>query len=432
MIRFGTDGIRGVFGEELTLDIAYKFGNAISGNVLIGHDTRFSSSMLADKLIEGLVDAGGNATYVGVCPTAGVAYLTRKEKCDFGVVITASHNPSEYNGIKLFGKNGQKIDSGCEKLIEKHINFENIIKKNKKGKRFDKLFLLNEYIEFLHKNVSNSDFSKFKIVLDCANGAAYKIAPTLFEKMGVKIFLLGCEPDGRNINKNCGSLHIENLQKEVVLKKADFGFSFDGDADRLIAVDENGAAVDGDMLLYLIATNYLEKEKLNKRTVVGTKMTNLGVEKAFCEKGISLSRVDVGDKYINEELERKCLLLGAEQSGHILMKDRHSTGDGILSALVVTEICKEKKKNLSQFFDFEKYKQTIKNVFVKNRDEVFESEELKNEIEKQNKLLKNDGRILVRKSGTEPLIRIMVESKDENLNNKIAEDIEMKIHDFEK
>lgn len=432
MIRFGTDGIRGVFGEKLTLDVAYKFGNAISGNVLIGHDTRFSSNMLADKLIEGLVDAGGNATYVGVCPTAGVAYLTRKEKCDFGVVITASHNPSEYNGIKLFGKNGQKIDSGCEKLIEKHINFENIIKKNKKGKRFDKEFLLNEYIEFLHKNVSNSDFSKFKIVLDCANGAAYKIAPILFEKMGAKVFLLGCEPDGRNINENCGSLHIENLQKEVVLKKADFGFSFDGDADRLIAVDENGAAVDGDMLLYLIATNYLEKGKLNKRIVVGTKMTNLGVEKAFCEKGISLSRVDVGDKYINEELEKKCLLLGAEQSGHILMKDRHSTGDGILSALVVTEICKEKKKNLSQFFDFEKYKQTIKNVFVKNRDEVFESEELKKEIEKQNKLLKSDGRILVRKSGTEPLIRIMVESKDEKLNNKIAEDIEKKIHDLEK
>ena len=176
-------------------------------------------------------------------------------------------------------------------------------------------------------------------------------------------------------------------------------------------------------------TNYLEKGKLNKRTVVGTKMTNLGVEKALCEKGIFLSRVDVGDKYINEELEKKCLFLGAEQSGHILMKDRHSTGDGILSALVVTEICKEKKKNLSQFFDFEKYKQTIKNVFVKNRDEVFESEELKNEIEKQNKLLKSDGRILVRKSGTEPLIRIMVESKDEKLNNKIAEDIVQVIND---
>lgn len=427
MIKFGTDGIRGVFGKELTLDIAYKFGNALCGNVMIGHDTRISSSAIADKLIEGIVDAGGKATYVGVCPTAGVAFLTKNEKCDFGVVITASHNPNEYNGIKLFGKNGQKIDSGSEKKIENHINCEKIIKIQEKGNRINDLSFVNKYIDFLRKNVSFSDFSNFKIVLDCANGAACKIAPILFEKMGANIIILGCEPNGRNINENCGSLHIENLQKEVVLKGAKIGFAFDGDADRLIAVDEKGNVVDGDMLLYMIATNYLEKGKLDYKIVVGTKMTNLGVEKALYEKGITLARVDVGDKYINEELEKKNLILGAEQSGHILMKDKHSTGDGILSALVVTEICEEKKKSLSEFFNFERYKQTSINVCVKNRDKVFESVKLKNEIEKQNKILKNKGRILVRKSGTEPLIRIMVESLDENLNNQIVKSIENKI-----
>ena len=425
MIRFGTDGIRGEFGNDLTLDVAYKCGNALLGNVVIGTDTRDSGEKLAEKFAEGIVDAGGNVTFVGVCPTSGVAFLTRDFGYDFGVVITASHNPSEYNGIKIFAKNGKKIDSGCEKLIEKHINNQKISKSNQKGNRIDNFFLVEKYINFLTEKICDLDLSKLKIVLDCANGAAYKIAPILFEKMGAKVFLLGCEPDGRNINKNCGSLHIENLQKEVLKQKADMGFAFDGDGDRLIAVDENGNLVDGDMLLYLFALEYLKSGKLKERMVVGTTMTNLGVEKALNEKGVCLVRVDVGDKFINEKLEKENLLLGAEQSGHVLMKDKHITGDGILSALFVCEICLKNNKKLSKFFDFEKYKQTTKNVLVKNKDEVIEK--LQPVIEKQNRVLGESGRLLVRKSGTEPLIRIMVESKDEKMNCEIAEEIEKEI-----
>lgn len=428
MIKFGTDGIRGKFGKDLTLDIAYKCGNAIKGNIVIGQDTRESGNEIVESFIRGALDAGNSITSVGVCPTAGIAYLTQACNFDYGFVITASHNPSEYNGIKLFSGKGTKVDPYIEQAIETHINSKDNIYAPHKGDVTYSTSFVDMYKDFLTKKVTNTSLNNLHIVLDCANGASYNVAPIVFHRLGARITVLGCEPNGTNINDNCGSLHIENLQQAVLQHKADMGFAFDGDSDRLIAVDEHGQVVDGDMVLYMLALDYLKQGKLGENPiVVGTKMSNLGMEKALNAQGITLTRTDVGDKYVNAELERNNLLLGAEQSGHILIKDKHSTGDGILSAIMVADTCVRNNKKLSEFFDFELYKQSMINVQIEKRDEVFASTELAKVIEEQTFILGDDGRIIVRKSGTEPLIRIMVESNNEYINNMISSKIETTI-----
>ena len=427
MIKFGTDGIRGKFGEDLTLDIAYKIGNALKGNIIIGQDTRASGKELSAKLIQGASDAGNSITYIGVCPTAGIAYLTQSCNFDYGVVITASHNPSEYNGIKLFSGKGLKISPEVEQYIEKQINSNDVIKAKYKGPITYSYSYVNEYKKFLQKSIS-APLNDIHIVLDCANGASSTVAPSVFYNLGARVSKIGCEPNGQNINDNCGSTHIENLQNEVIKKHAQLGFAFDGDGDRLIAVDEKGNVIDGDMLLYMLALDYKKHNKLGENPqIVGTIITNLGIEKALNSLGINLIRTNVGDKYVSAELENKDLVLGAEQSGHILLKDKLSTGDGILSALAVAEICALNNKKLSEFFNFDLYEQTAINVEVKDKDAIFNCKQLQDVIIEQKELLGDLGRIIVRKSGTEPVIRVMVESENEQINKLIANEIKTSI-----
>ena len=425
---FGTDGLRGKVNDDLSFSVAYKCGNALGGKnpgckILIGRDTRKSGSFITSAFACGAMNAGCEVIDVGVCPTAGVSYLTKTLGFDFGVVISASHNPAQFNGIKIFDGSGVKLGDRREEELEKCFLKEIYVSNEKIGTYSYEPRLVLKYEEFLSRSIDES-LKELTIVLDCSNGAAYKLAPAVFRDHGAKIIATFCKPDGLNINKDCGSLHIEKLQKYVVKYKADMGFAYDGDSDRLIAVDEKGEIVDGDKLIYLFATYYKNEGMLNPAEVVGTRHSNMGVEIALRNKGINLIRTDIGDKYVGEKLNEKGLLIGGEQSGHIFLKDKHITGDGILNSLQVAKICKKTKKSLSSFFDFELYKQTNINVSVRDKMRVINSEILNKAISKEQEKIGEDGRIMIRVSGTEPFIRIMVETKDEKLSMETAKDLE--------
>ena len=394
---FGTDGVRGVANKELTCDLAYKLGRAggyvLTNNeykvkVVVGKDTRQSGDMLEAALIAGLMSVGCDVITVGVIPTPGVAYLTRKYGAECGVVISASHNPMEDNGIKFFNKDGFKLDDEIELKIEEYIdNMEKIAYNpigNEVGVRIHKHTAAQDYVDYL-KSIVDTDLTGLKVVLDCANGAAYKVAPEVFRELGAEVIAMNVTPDGENINHKCGSTHPEGLQKAVVEHNADLGLAYDGDADRLIAVDETGTIVDGDHIMILGAVYLKKQNKLANDTLVVTTMSNIGLHVAAKEYGIDLSITDVGDRYVIEEMKKSGHNLGGEQSGHMLFLDYNTTGDGTLSSLIVSKIVKEDGKTLSeQSALMTTYPQVLINVEVRNevKNKFMENDEIRAEIER--------------------------------------------------
>jgi len=421
---FGTDGLRGKVNEVLSYDVAYKIGNALSiltekPTIIIGSDTRISNSYITLALAGGAMSGGAKVIDVGVVPTAGIAYLTNLIKADYGVVISASHNSGEYNGIKIFNKDGYKLGDKEEERIERCFIREKLNNFPDIGVYEQDFTLAKLYKKFLIEN-SNRSLKGKKIVLDCAYGAAHRIAPEVFRKLGASVIASNCVNDGLKINENCGAVHPENLVKRVFRYKADMGFAFDGDSDRLIAVDENGRIIDGDMILCALAKYLKDQNKLKSNTVVGTSHTNMAIEDELKNMNVSLIRTDIGDKYVLAKLVEQNLSIGGEQSGHIILKDLATTGDGILTAIFVANMIVEKNIKASKAFDFTLYPQSNKDVVVEDKFRIMNNEELSRATTEYNLALKGKGRIMIRASGTEPKIRIMVESKDGKVNEEIA------------
>tara|TARA_B100001059_G_scaffold81664_2_gene79701 strand:+ start:8988 stop:10310 length:1323 start_codon:yes stop_codon:yes gene_type:complete len=431
-LKFGTDGIRGPVESLITPEACLKIGHATGfvmrelgwNTVVIGKDTRISGYMLESALQAGFIAAGVNVQLAGPLPTPGIAYLTKTLRNKFGVVISASHNDFLDNGIKIFNDDGEKISRDIEKRIEKYIASDlSPVKTSKIGKayRFDESG--PRYIEFCKSTVpSNISFSSLRIVLDCANGACYKVSPEIFEELGAEVITLGNNPDGYNINQDCGSTHPELIQKEVIKHRADYGISLDGDGDRVILVDEKGNILDGDDLLYILA--FSNPNRTGPWSgVVGTLMSNLGLEDGIKKLGYKFKRADVGDKYVSKMLLDKGWMLGGETSGHIICKDLVSTGDGTIAALkVISSLLLLEKKPSEILSNYTKIPQVNKAVLVSNKDIVNDKDlkTLLKEIESDMTV----GRLLVRPSGTESKIRIMVEAPEEKVAEKFADDIE--------
>lgn len=438
---FGTDGVRGIVNEDLTPDLAYKLGKSAglilkkySKNTnakpkfLIGTDTRISKDLLFTSLSSGLMSVGCDVVYVGVVPTPVVAYLTKKNSFDAGVVISASHNPFEYNGIKFFNSQGLKlsdeVELEIEQLLDSNLNEIETQKYSNVGSLVQEE-LDFEYIDYI-ENLFAFDLSGIKIVLDCANGAAYKIAPEIFKKFGADIIVINNEPNGININDNAGSTHTEHLSKTVKENKADLGLAYDGDADRLIAIDENGKEVDGDIIMLLIANKMKEDGKLRNNKLAVTVMSNLGLHESAKQLGIDIEMTSVGDRYVLERMLEKDLSIGGEQSGHMIFLDYNTTGDGIITSLLVAKILKEKDNKMSELSNIMTiYPQVLVNAKVKNENkEKYKTDNLiQSEIKKLENTMSNEGRVLIRHSGTEPLVRVMIEGKDYDMINNYANHI---------
>lgn len=421
---FGTDGLRGKVNEDLTFDIAYKIGNALSilkdkPTIIIGSDTRISNTYLTLGVASGAMSGGANVIDIGVVPTAGIAYITKCVNADYGIVVSASHNSGEYNGIKVFDSNGYKLSEKEEERIERCFIHEKTNDFPNVGRYEQDLNLSKLYKKYLIESSKNS-LEGLTIVLDGAYGAAHRIAPDLFRKLGANVIAANCVDDGLKINNNCGALYPENLVKRVFRYKADMGFAFDGDADRIIAVDENGKIIDGDMIIYALAKYFKKLGKLKCDTVVGTSHTNMAIEEDLKRQGINFIRTDIGDKYVLAKLLEKKLSLGGEQSGHIILKDMATTGDGILTAIIIANMILSEKIKMSEAFNVELYPQVNKNVVVEDKFRIMNSEELGKEVAKYNTILAEKGRLMIRASGTEPKIRIMVESANKEMNEEIA------------
>ena len=421
---FGTDGLRGKVNEELTFNIAYKIGNALSilkekPTIIIGSDTRISNTYLSLAVASGAMSGGANVIDVGVVPTAGIAYITKTVRADYGIVISASHNSGEYNGIKVFNGEGYKLSDKEEEKIERCFIREKVNAFPDIGTYKQDFNLAKLYKKYLIKASENS-LKGLTIVLDGAYGASHKIAPEVFRKLGANVIASHCVYDGLKINENCGALYPENLIKRVFRYKADMGFAFDGDSDRLIAVDEKGNIIDGDMIIYGLAKHFKSLGKLKKDTVVGTSHTNMAIEEDLRADGIELIRTDIGDKYVLAKLLEKDLSLGGEQSGHVIIKDLATTGDGILTAIIVANMVLKAKTTMSEALNIKLYPQTNKNIVVEDKLRIMNSEELGKEVAKFNAQLNGKGRLMIRASGTEPKIRVMVESKDATLNESMA------------
>ena len=437
---FGTDGIRGVVNSKnINGDMFFKFGLA-SGTyfkiqkktkqlAIIAKDTRLSGYTLEPALVSGLTSAGMHVYTLGPLPTNGLAMLTRKMKANMGIMITASHNPYSDNGLKLFGPDGLKLSDKIEKKIEKLIDKKidnNLIRSQKLG-RVKRLETANdEYIKILKKNFPK-DFNLIglRIVIDCANGAGYKAGPELLKSLGAKVFTIGAKPNGLNINKNCGSTHPSKIKNAVKKYKAHLGISLDGDADRIILCDEKSNIIDGDQIIAAIALRWKQKKML-KGGVIGTLMSNYGLEKFFKGKNIKFIRANVGDRYVKEKMQKYNFNLGGEQSGHIILGKFATTGDGLLVALEVL-FSLRKGKRASDFFNtFIKTPQILENIEVKDKN-IINNIDVRSSIKKAEKLIKNQGRILVRKSGTESKIRIMGEGINKKLLLNCLEIIRKKI-----
>lgn len=421
---FGTDGLRGKVNEDLTFDVAYKAGNALSSlkdrpTVLIGGDTRISRSYLTAGVAGGAMSGGANVIDAGVIPTAGIAYLTRTIGADYGVVISASHNSGEYNGIKVFGGAGYKLGDKEEERIERCFIHEKTNDFPFIGTYAQNFTLIKKYRDFLLSFVERPFHGK-TIVLDCAFGAAHRIAPEIFRKAGASVVAANCVNDGLSINKNCGAVSPQNLVKKVLRYKADIGFAFDGDADRLIAVDEKGEVIDGDMILCALAVYFKKTGRLRGNAVVGTSHTNMAAEAHLKAHGIEMLRTDIGDKYVLAKLLEKGLSLGGEQSGHVILNDFATTGDGILTAIAVMNMLLSENITASRGLKIELYPQKNVGVPVTDKFRVINSEELGRQTAKCAALLEGKGRLMIRASGTEPKIRVMAESLDKELNRSIV------------
>ena len=437
MKYFGTDGFRGNANEDLTLYHAIKIGrflgdyfnkeNGKNGKIVIGKDTRRSSYMFEDALSAGITSSGSDAYLLHVTTTPSVSYIVRSEDFDCGVMITASHNPYHDNGIKIINSDGEKMDDEFLEKLEKYIDsdIKDIDLKTDKeiGRTKDYIYGRNRYIAYLIQTVTKS-FKKIKVGLDCANGAASSIAKSVYDALGAETYVINDKPNGFNINVDSGSTHIEVLQKYVKENKLDCGFAYDGDADRCIAVDENGDIIDGDSILYICAKHMKEEGALESNTVVTTIMSNIGLYKALDKEGINYSKTKVGDKYVHLEMSEHGYELGGEQSGHIIFAKYANTGDGILTSLRLMEAMVENKTSLSNLRrDLTIYPQVLKNVRVKDKKSVLSDEKIKEIIEKEDNKLSDSGRILVRESGTEPVIRVMAEAPSENQAENAVDNI---------
>lgn len=433
---FGTDGVRGVAGTELTIELATKLGQAGAyvltkekshkPTIMVGCDTRISGGMLANALMAGICSVGANAIYVGVAPTPAIAYLTRKHKVDAGVVISASHNPMEFNGIKFFNGDGYKLSDELEDEIEalirndmKDIDFPTGAGIGKIDYRFD---IVDEYVEF-EKETVPVDLSGLKIVIDCAEGASSYTSVKALKDLGADLIAIHTEPDGTNINADCGSTHMDELKARVVSEKADVGIAFDGDADRMLAVDENGKMVDGDEIM-AICGNYLKsKGRLAKDTIVVTVMTNLGFSIMGKEQDINIEKTKVGDRYVLENMKENGYNLGGEQSGHVIFLDDNTTGDGLLSALHLLQVMVDTGKPLSELAKvMEVLPQALVNAKVPNnkKESYMEYSDIAEAIAELEKKFAGEGRVLIRPSGTEPLVRVMIEGKDQKVIDEEA------------
>ena len=439
MKLFGTDGVRGEANVVLTAELAYQLGRAAAFvlkrdglpdkelAMVIGKDTRISGDMLEASLIAGICSTGVNVYQAGVIPTPAVAVLTRMLNCMAGVVISASHNPYQDNGIKFFSPLGTKLPDEMERAIEEVIENGLMDIPNPTGANVGRVIPYDEaadkYAHFIQSKV-DGDFHGIRVVADCANGAASYIAPKLLRSLGADVVAISCMPDGININDGCGSTHLEQLRKAVVREEADLGIAYDGDADRLLAVDEEGNVVDGDKLL-LIFGNYLDKEGLLKEnTIVITVMSNLGLKVACKERGIQTLETAVGDRYVIEGMKESGAVLGGEQSGHIVFGMDNTTGDGILSSVKLFQILKQSKRKLSALAnEMEQYPQILINVPVKQKQGWENKAEIKAAIDKAEAELGDTGRVLVRASGTENLLRVMVEGKKQEQIERLANEI---------
>ena len=434
---FGTDGVRGVANRDLTGSLAFALGQAGARvltsevhrpRILIGRDTRISGEMLMQALSAGICSAGAEAVDVGIIPTPGIAHLTRRHGADAGVVISASHNSFEYNGIKWFNKDGFKLSDALEDEIEAMIRSgeEAVLPTGSEvGRPVTISRAVEEYISFLTESCP-VDLSGYRIVLDCANGASSFVAPEVFRRLGAQVLPYYNLPDGININAGCGSTHPGRLQQLVVEQGADLGLAFDGDADRLIAVDEFGALVDGDRVMAICAMDLSERGLLMNNTLVATVMSNLGMMTTLRNAGIHVTATNVGDRYVLEEMLRSGCNLGGEQSGHVIFLDKNSTGDGILTGLELLSVMVRKRKGLAALAKgIQIYPQILVNVRVDNaRKHLYaEDEEIMGRIARTEELLGDKGRVLVRVSGTEPLVRIMLEGESEEVIDREAAEI---------
>ncbi len=424
---FGTDGFRGEANVDLTVEHAYKvgrflgwyFGKEHKAQIVIGKDTRRSSYMFEYSLVAGLTASGADVFLLHVTTTPSVSYVVRTDGFDCGIMISASHNPFYDNGIKIISGTGQKMDAEVESKIEAYIDGEfgelPFAKKENIGRTVDYVMGRNRYIGYLISLATRS-FKNYRIGLDCSNGSSSSIAKSVFDALGAKTYVINNEPDGTNINRKCGSTHIEVLQAFVREKGLDVGFAYDGDADRCIAVDENGRIIDGDLILYICGKYMKEEGKLRNNTIVTTIMSNLGLYKALDKAGIDYEKTAVGDKYVYENMLANGNCLGGEQSGHIIFSKHATTGDGILTSLMVMEVMTERKMSLGALAAPVKiYPQLLKNVRVANKKEARENPEVVKAVAAVEEALGSDGRILVRESGTEPVIRVMVEAANHEL-----------------
>ena len=425
---FGTDGVRGVANEELTPLLAMQLGQAGAyvltkekehkPTIMVGCDTRISSDMLANALMAGACAVGANCVYVGVLPTPAIAYLTRKYKVDAGVVVSASHNPVEFNGIKFFDGNGYKLPDALEDEIEalikngmKDVKFPTGASVGKIKYRTD---AREEYINHSMKAV-NIDLRGLKIVVDCAEGASYYTSIEALKELGGEIVAIHNNPDGTNINANCGSTHMEELQARVVYEKADIGLAFDGDADRLLAVDELGNIIDGDQIMSIVGNHMKSQGKLEGNRIISTIMSNLGFFLMGEKNGIAIEQTKVGDRYVLERMREIGASLGGEQSGHIIFLDENTTGDGLLSALHLLQVMVETKESLSELSKvMEVMPQALVNAKVPNhkKEKYMDYPEIAEAIAKLDEKFAGEGRVLIRPSGTEPKVRVMIEGKD--------------------
>lgn len=425
---FGTDGVRGVANEELTPFLAMQLGqagayvltkeNEHKPTIMVGCDTRISGDMLANALMAGACSVGANCVYVGILPTPAIAYLTRKYKVDAGVVISASHNPVEFNGIKFFDVDGYKLPDSLEDEIEELIKTGMKDVKFPTGASVGKIkYRTDAKEEYINHSIKAVDISLkgLKIVVDCAEGASYYTSVEALKELGGEVVAIHNNPDGTDINCNCGSTHMEELQARVVYEKADVGLAFDGDADRLQAVDELGNMIDGDQLMAIIGNHMKQKNKLKKDMIVATVMSNLGFFLMGEKNHIQIEQTKVGDRYVLERMKEVGASLGGEQSGHIIFLDENTTGDGLLSALHLLEVMVETEKPLSELSKvMEVMPQALVNAKVPNhkKEHYMEYPEIAEAIEELNRKFAGEGRVLIRPSGTEPMVRVMIEGKD--------------------
>ena len=442
---FGTDGIRRIANTELSPSLVFKVAKAgayvlskhtdHAPTILIGRDTRISGTLIESSMIAGFLSYGANVKTLGVIPTPAVAYLTKKYNADASVVISASHNTFEFNGVKYFSNKGMKIPDSLEEEIEEIMDSDEKLLEltavaEKIGTSENREDMINDYIDFIvgifHESITKNKNDNFKILIDTANGATYKVAEKIYKRLGIKFDIINNEPDGININHECGSTHLEMLKEKVVKEKYNLGIAYDGDGDRCLAVDENGNEIDGDVML-AIASKYLKEQgKLSKDTLVATVMSNLGLNKFTEKNDINFKQTKVGDRYVLEEMLEKGYNLGGEQSGHIIYLDYNPTGDGILTSLMLIKILFEKNElpsNARKIINI--YPQVLINAKVdSNKKYDYENDkEIKEAIEKLTKEFSGNGRVLIRPSGTEPLVRVMIEGEDQNLITKKAEEL---------